>query len=62
MSKWMALLGFLIVLGGVGGIEQSLDTPTLIHCTMLSLAGLALTWAGVTGMNDDSEEKSSHLS
>jgi hypothetical protein len=52
----VTMLGFLIVMGSVGGIEQSTSDAVMIQCGMLALAGLALMWAGVSGINQTTRD------
>jgi hypothetical protein len=50
------MVGFMIVFGSVGGMEQTTSTAVMIQCGMLALAGLALMWAGVSGINRTTDE------
>lgn len=47
-------LGLLVVLGGVGGVENSLDVTDLISSTAISVVGCIMMWIGTAGINDDS--------
>lgn len=44
-------LGLILALGGVGGVEQSLDTTTMIQSTVIAIVGLAIMYCGVTALN-----------
>ena len=48
------LLGLLVVLGGMGGVENSMDTQDLIASTAVSVVGCIMMWIGTAGINDDS--------
>ena len=50
------MVGFMIVFGSVGGMEQTTSDAVMIQCGILALAGLALMWAGVTGINRNTDE------
>lgn len=43
----LLIVGFLLAFGGVGGIEASMDTVTLVQATLIAIAGLSLTWCGI---------------
>ena len=45
-----AIVGFLIVFGAVGGIENNGD---LLQCSLLAIAGLIIFYSGATAMNKD---------
>lgn len=47
-ANFLLIVGFLMTLGGVGGVEQSLDNPTLITALVVSILGLAIVWCGIT--------------
>jgi hypothetical protein len=49
MGSALALVGFLIAYGAVGGIDN--DGP-LLQLTALAVVGLALMAAGVSKMNE----------
>lgn len=50
MSKGFAvfMLGLIVALGGVGGVETSLNGLMLLGSTMISLGGCLLMYVGVT--------------
>jgi dethiobiotin synthetase len=52
-TMWI-ILGLLVVLGGVGGVEHSMTTTDLISSTAVSVLGCIMMWIGTAGINDDS--------
>lgn len=46
-ANFILVVGFLLVLGGVGGIEQSVDNAGLVGAMLISTLGLAMAWCGV---------------
>lgn len=52
-KNFVFILGMLITMGGVGGVEGSQDMAVMIQCTMLSFAGLALMWAALPKIDTD---------
>ena len=50
-SPWLLMLGLIITLGGVGGVEQSLDDVALIQSTAVAILGLIITWMGALVIN-----------
>lgn len=45
------ITGLLLTLGGVGGVEHSVDAVALVQSLAVSIVGLALMFASVTAMN-----------
>lgn len=45
------LLGMLLTLGGVGGVEHSLATVDLLSSLAVSVVGLLLMWVSTLSMN-----------
>jgi len=43
-------VGLLMTLGGVGSVELSMDTATLITGVLVSGVGLLVMWAGTLAM------------
>lgn len=43
------LAGFLLVFGGVGGIENSITTQELVSSTIVAVLGLLAMYAGYLG-------------
>lgn len=39
-------VGLLVTLGGVGGIEQSIEDSALISAVIVSIVGLLVMWVG----------------
>lgn len=55
-GTWGAVLvfvGLLLTLGGVGGVENSLDDSTLLSATIVSLVGLVLMGLGTCYINEN---------
>lgn len=50
----VTIAGFLLVFGGVGGIEHSETTEQMISSTVVAVLGLLAMWAGYLG-NRNSE-------
>ena len=46
-ANFILVVGFLLVFGGVGGIEQSVDNAGLVGGMLISTLGLAMVWCGV---------------
>ncbi len=43
---WLFIVGLVVVLAGVGGVETSLNDWQLAGSVLISLGGLLLMWAG----------------
>ena len=48
MMKTILLLGLLLTMGGVGGVENSIDNVSLIQSVAISVVGLVLMFVGST--------------
>ena len=46
-ANFILVVGFLLVLGGVGGIEHSVDNDGLVGAMLIATLGLAMAWCGV---------------
>lgn len=46
-ANFLLAVGFLLTLGGVGGIEQSLDTPTMMTALIVAILGLGMVQCGI---------------
>ena len=46
------LLGLLMVMGGVGGIEHSPDLTTMVQSTCISIVGVIAMWIGTSIINE----------
>jgi len=46
----LGFLGFLLTLGGVGGIEQSITNTALLQSMIVSCVGLALMYCAVAAL------------
>ena len=46
-ANFILVVGFLLVLGGVGGIEHSVDNDGLVAAMLIATLGLAMAWCGV---------------
>ena len=46
-------IGFLLVAGGVGGIEQSVTDGAMFAGLAWSVVGCAIMWSGVNAMNKE---------
>ena len=44
---FLSMIGFLMTLGGVGGIENSLSNTELLQSTLVAIVGLAVMGCGV---------------
>ena len=49
-SMFVFTVGLLMTLGGVGSVELSMDTATLISGVLVSGVGLLIMWVGTLGM------------
>ena len=47
------MLGLLLALGGVGGVETSADTVTLLQAFAISLVGCAIMQISISYMKED---------
>lgn len=47
------MVGLLVVMGGVGGIEQAPDNMSMLWSTLVTLIGLGLMWINVKELNND---------
>ena len=45
----VTLAGFILVFGGVGGIENSITTQELVSSTIVAVLGLLAMYAGYLG-------------
>jgi len=52
-SMFLFTVGLLMTLGGVGGIETSMDNAGLIAGVLVSGVGLLVMWAGTLGLNSN---------
>jgi hypothetical protein len=46
----IAMFGLLLTMGGVGGIEQSVDTEALVGSVAVSIVGLLMMYCGVIAL------------
>ncbi len=46
------MIGLILAMGGVGGVETSLDTWALFQGTVIAFVGIALMAVGVSYVND----------
>ena len=46
------MIGLIITMGGVGGVETSLSNWTLLQSTIVAFVGIALMAVGVSYVND----------
>jgi hypothetical protein len=46
----LAVIGFLLTLGGVGGVENSITNTELLAALAVSLTGLALMYCSVQAL------------
>jgi hypothetical protein len=49
-ANFLAIVGFLLTLGGVGGVENSINNTELLQSLAVSIVGLALLGCGVLAM------------
>lgn len=47
----MFLSGLLLTLGGVGGVEHSVETLALVQSLAVSIVGMSLMYCGATALN-----------
>jgi hypothetical protein len=52
-SMILFTVGLLMTLGGVGGIEHSMDNAGLISGVLVSGVGLLVMWVGTMGLNSN---------
>lgn len=45
------IVGLLMCLGGVGGVEASIDNGTLVQSFAIACVGLCVMYCGVSAMN-----------
>ena len=50
-STVLILVGLLMVMGGVGGMEHSPDLSTLIQSTCICIVGMIAMWMGTAQIN-----------
>lgn len=48
----LVVLGMLMTLMGVGGIENSVTDSALLSSVLVSVVGLAVMWAGTLGVRN----------
>ena len=53
---WLVIVGLLVALAGVGGVENSLNDLQLIGATLVSLGGCLLMYAGTLLIKIRAEE------
>lgn len=51
----MIVLGLIVAMGGVGGVDVSPDLTTMLSCTAVSVVGVVMMWIGTAGINADSD-------
>ena len=44
------MLGLLLTMGGVGGIENSQDSETMLTASLVSIVGLLMMYCGVIAL------------
>jgi hypothetical protein len=49
-AGFLLFTGLILVMGGVGGIENSVAEAELLSSTVISLLGCAVMWCGVRMM------------
>lgn len=47
-SAVLLIVGFLLMFGGVGGVEHSITTVALVQSMIVALVGCAVAYCGVT--------------
>ena len=53
---WLVIVGMLVALAGVGGVENSLNDLQLVGATLVSLGGCLLMWAGTILIKINAED------
>ena len=53
-NSLMIILGLIVAMGGVGGVEVSMDLGDLLSSTAISVVGVCLMWIGTAGINENS--------
>jgi hypothetical protein len=46
-ANFLLIVGLLITLGGVGGIDNSIETQDLVGALLVSMVGMATMWCGL---------------
>ena len=46
----LAMLGLFLTMGGVGGIENSQDSETMLTASLVSIVGLLMMYCGVIAL------------
>lgn len=49
------ILGLVITMGGVGGVETSISNLALLQSTLVAIAGLAIMAVGVSYVHEEQE-------
>lgn len=49
-SMFVFIVGLLLTMGGVGGIEQSLTDAQMLDGVLIAVVGLLVMWVGTIGM------------
>jgi len=52
---FLVVVGFLMVMGSVGGMDDPTKSDYLLEQLATAIAGLAIAWAGVSALQVNSE-------
>ena len=53
-NSLMIILGLIVAMGGVGGVEVSMDLGDLLSSTAIGVVGVVMMWIGTAGINENS--------
>lgn len=53
MMKTFLIVGLVLTMGGVGGVENSIDNVSLIQSVAVSIVGLVMMFVGSTIGNEN---------
>jgi hypothetical protein len=51
-AMFVLIIGFLITLGGVGGVENNVETIAMLDSLVISIVGLAIMYCGALGLRN----------
>jgi heme O synthase-like polyprenyltransferase len=54
-NSLLIILGLIVAMAGVGGVDVSPDLQSLLLSTVVSVVGVVMMWIGTAGINENSD-------
>ena len=51
-AMFLVITGLLVTMGGVGGIENSIENSALLTSMLVAIVGMAVMYCGVLGLRN----------